>query len=358
MNIIHFNTSLLNGGLENMMVDIANQQSDWGHSVVIIIINNKIDESIRSRINANIPVFLIGRNSGSRSFLPIFKLFVVLKRLQNYQLIHCHALNVGRFLRFISLKKRILTIHDLRYRIKPLRYYSKIYAISNSVSRDIEYRSSYRPIVVHNGVRTIEIKSKKWHSQIEGTQKIHIVQVSRLVSDKKGQDILILALSKLISEFNYRNITVDFVGDGSSLRMLKDLTVSLGIDSYVNFSGNKPREWVYQHLSDYDIFVQPSRYEGFGLTVVEAMVAKLPVIVADNDGPAEIVGYGKYGFVFKKNDVDDLVAKLVNAIELINGNDLESFVERAYQYSLINFDIKRTAEQYLSEYQKLVVLNG
>lgn len=340
-----------------MMVDIANEQVGRGHKVVIIILNDKIDKDIYQRIDANIQVYLLKRKPGSISILPILKLFFVLLQKKQFRFIHCHGLYLGRLLKYISSKRRILTIHAMNYDVLQLRHFHKLVAISNAVKHDIESRSKFCPVVVYNGVKIHDIKSRDLSSNSLTSSTINIVQVGRLDSNVKGQDILLRALSTLQKHVDPLTVMLDFVGGGVSSEELMVLTTNLGLTSNVRFLGNKSRDWVYEHLCDYDIFVQPSRSEGFGLTVVEALASKVPVIVADNDGPAEIVGYGKYGFVFKKNDVDDLVAKLVDAIELINGNDLESFVENAYQYSCMNFDIKRTAEQYLSEYQKLLVKN-
>ena len=57
------------------------------------------------------------------------------------------------------------------------------------------------------------------------------------------------------------------------------MVVELNLEKHVRFLGNQSREYVYSHLKDYDLFVQPSRFEGFGLTVAEAMAACVPVLV-------------------------------------------------------------------------------
>ena len=113
----------------------------------------------------------------------------------------------------------------------------------------------------------------------------------------------------------------------------------------------KTQEFIYNHLCDYDLFVQPSRYEGFGITVAEAMAAKLPVLVSDIEGPMEIIGYGKYGMYFESENVDDLAEKLRNILQ--GGYDY-SLVEKAYQHVCNHYDVVTTAQRYIAEYKKVI----
>ena len=52
-----------------------------------------------------------------------------------------------------------------------------------------------------------------------------------------------------------------------AMEYLKQLTAELHAETYVRFLGKQTQDYVAAHLTDYDLFVQPSRWEGFGLTV-------------------------------------------------------------------------------------------
>ena len=60
----------------------------------------------------------------------------------------------------------------------------------------------------------------------------------------------------------------------------------------------KPQPYIVEHMADYDLLVQPSRWEGFGLTVAEAMAAKVLVSVSEGQGPAEVTCGYFYGWIF------------------------------------------------------------
>ncbi|HOZ14477.1 MAG TPA: glycosyltransferase [Tenuifilaceae bacterium] len=351
MNIIHINTSLYNGGLENMMIDIANQQVSDGNEVTIIVINNNVDESVKTRIDERIILYTIKRTNGSYSVFPWLKLYFILRKINN-AIIHCHAISLGRILRLFSNKKVIYTIHALNYETTKLKYYHSLYAISNSVKFDIQQRSKFQPVVIHNGIMTKLIRFKDYSSKHNST--IRIVQVGRLDSLKKGQDVLIRAAKSIILDSKGYDITIDFIGDGPSFEELKNSVRNLGLEDYIHFLGNKSRDWVYNNLANYDIFVQASRFEGFGLTVAEAMAAKLPVIVANNDGPSEIINNGEFGKVFQNGNSDDLEIKIIETIEMIKRGDIYNFVERSYRHCLNNFDIRKTVQLYYFEYSKLL----
>jgi glycosyltransferase involved in cell wall biosynthesis len=107
-------------------------------------------------------------------------------------------------------------------------------------------------------------------------------------------------------------------------------------------------------LREYDLLIQPSLYEGFGLTVVEGMIAKVPVLVSNTDGPMNIIDSEQYGYSFTVNDSSDLTNKI---LFIYNNNQNEMFhnkLEKSYQYALNKFDIRNTANNYINEYLKLL----
>mgnify|MGYP004568619671 CR=1 FL=1 len=129
------------------------------------------------------------------------------------------------------------------------------------------------------------------------------------------------------------------------------MTHELHLDDDVVFEGLKDQAWVYENLCNYDLFIQPSRYEGFGLTVAEAIAAKLPVLVSNIEGPLEIINGGKLGLTFENEDVTDCADKIQKFIE--QGRNSKQ-VEEAYQYVCENYDVSVTAQKYLNVYRSVL----
>ena len=108
MKIAHITFGFALGGLETMLVNIANEQSKT-EEVSIIIINDIINEDLKSKVSPKIKFIEIGRNAKSRSLVPFLKLNAVLLRM-NPDVIHVHAPKVERILLSCFKKKMVFTI--------------------------------------------------------------------------------------------------------------------------------------------------------------------------------------------------------------------------------------------------------
>ncbi|MGA2764947.1 MAG: glycosyltransferase [Spirochaetia bacterium] len=112
-----------------------------------------------------------------------------------------------------------------------------------------------------------------------------IAAMGRFVALKRFSD-LVLALSAVLPDFPH--IELRFIGDGPDRKRIERLAADLGISGRVQFLGmlQKPSEV----LADCDLFVSTSETEGFGMAIVEALAAALPVIASDCPyGPREIL---------------------------------------------------------------------
>ena len=101
----------------------------------------------------------------------------------------------------------------------------------------------------------------------------------------------------------------------------------------------------------YDLFIQSSRDEGFGLTIAEAMAAKVPVLVSNIPGPMEVIDNGRLGMSFENENPADCAEKIKQFI--LNGRN-ETQVEDAYQYVKSHYDVSVTAQKYLEVYESIL----
>lgn len=343
MKIVHIIFDLNTGGAETMLVDIINEQVKTV-SVTLIVVNNQINEKLLDQIDKKVKLILIGRKERSRNPIPIIKLNWHLLKLNPY-VIHCHNESVVRIIIFRN--KCVLTVHDVNIATKNFKFYIKLFAISKSVKKDIEQRSGIKPIVVYNGIRIDAIKQKENYD----FNIFKIVQVSRLDHEKKGQHILLEALNTLVYKKEITNICVDFIGEGNSLAYLKKLVEGYNLNEFVNFLGICDRQYIYNHLKDYNLLIQPSLYEGFGLTIAEAMAAKVPVLVSDIDGPMEIVDYGNHGYFFRTGKPKICAEKILTIMNDSLSTNFKNKMEDSACFVQTKFDIKITASMYIEYYR-------
>lgn len=350
MKILHFLWALDNGGAENLAVDLANEQAS-DNEVTMLVVNSRVDDAVRARITPAVSFVCIGRPAASANPYWIARLLFVLHGLHP-DVLHAHADNLAKLGVFISAPM-VLTVHDthINFTAAATRF-ALVCCISEAVLRDVSSRyPGLKLRQVNNGVMTSAIA--RCNRQRAATA-IRGVQISRLVHDKKGQDLLISALAIVNAAPNQPKLSIDFIGDGPSLAHLIGLAANAGVAAYCHFVGAMPRSEVYQRLCTYDLLVQPSRYEGFGLTVAEGMAAGVPVVVSDIEGPMEIIANGAFGSFFKTSDVGALANALLEAISTL---DTSATVERrkaARNHALAKYDLRHTAAQYCQIYREVI----
>lgn len=347
MKVAHIVYGMEFGGIETMLINIMNEQIKHA-DVTLIILNRQEETSLIRKIDKNVNIIRIDRPIGSKNPFPVFafnwKLLV-----NKYDIIHIHHPGIIKFIFLKSIKKRLcLTTHDIcteddRYYIPQ---YPHVFSISESVQADIAGHLAIDTPIVLNGIDCSGILPK---DKPTDSPDFKIVQIGRLVHMKKGQDILIEAVS-LLKQKGYGNIYVDFIGDGESKSYLQEIVKSKQLDSQIRFLGNKEQAYIFSHLKDYDLFVQPSRREGFGLTVTEAMAARVPVLVSDQEGPMEIIENGKFGYFFKSNSPESCA----NQIELILNGDNSPIISPAYERAVSKYNVKRTALEYIRQYKIII----
>lgn len=347
MRIIHITFSLLNAGKENMLVDIANEQSKLGHDTAILLINNSVDEDIKDRIDGNTSFFNLRRERSADFLFSMFRFIYVLHFKFRPDVIHVHDSSLGIYLKKMTRIPIVLTVHGPGIDVEPMQHYDKCFAISRSVKKNVESRGGPECDVIYNGIYTIKIRRKESYST-KGEFKI--IQVKRLNHERKGQDLLIRAAQKLVNHHQKKTMKFYLVGEGESRPFLEQLIQELGLSNYVFLLGNWNRDRVYSELADYDLFVHPSRYEGFGLAVTEAMAAKVPVVASNIEGPAEILGHGKFGLLFENENVEALVEQIRKAEKLFEEGSVYQLAEKSYRHCLKHFDIQQTAKNYCDSY--------
>lgn len=344
MKIIHVIFSLANGGAENLLADIINEQA-LHHNVSLLIVNNKVDTGLVNRIHKKVKIFRFDREPGKFSFKIFLRINLCIWKISP-DYIHCHNENLIGLLFPIFWGKTGLTLHDTFLKETNLKYlplYHHLFAISKAVQLYGKKISGLDFILNYNGVDSTAIPSRK--SEIR-SNPFRIVQVSRLVHEKKGQDILIKAIFEL--ERAGYGVEVDFIGEGDSEIYLQQLVRQFKLEKTIRFLGNLQRSEVYQLLPHYDLLIQPSLYEGFGLTIAEAMMAKVPVLTSNLEGPVEIIQYGKYGYLFDVGNVPELTEKIRYIID--NYKEVWETNIKAQQYAKDNFDVRGTALRYLDLY--------
>ena len=316
-----------------MVVDIMNHQVEK-HEVHLLVLNDHIDITLWDTIDRRVKLHAIGRKEGSKSYLPYIKYIATLLWIRP-DIIHSHSARLISLLRFSPVKK-VYTQHcslDITsWNPTILNGYSNVMAISNFVKNSLNVRGINHVSVVYNSIDIDSIQKKESYQLSDA---FSIVQVGRLFHTIKGQHLLVEAVKILVD--NGKNVKLDFIGDGDSMQHLQKMVKERGLEDVVSFLGTRDRAYIYSHLCSYDMLCHPSLCEGFGLTVAEGMVAGLPVIVSENDGPSELVCEGEYGYMCKKGDVKSLADTIQTIMD--NYERAIEVAQKARMYASREFSI-------------------
>jgi glycosyltransferase involved in cell wall biosynthesis len=145
--------------------------------------------------------------------------------------------------------------------------------------------------------------------------KLSLISAGRL-DHQKGFDLLLEAFARVRDRHSEWTLTI--LGEGPKRRELESLRNELGLDSCVFLPGRV--EDVYQRLKRADLFVMPSRYEGFPNALCEAMSCGLPAISTDcPSGPKDIIDDDVNGLLVVNEDV----TALAEAMDRLMGSEVE-----------------------------------
>lgn len=163
--------------------------------------------------------------------------------------------------------------------------------------------------------------------------------------EQKAIDVLIDAIKCLDGQA--RSIKCVIVGSGPLRASLEERATGLGIRDKIEFHGGKSRNEVGRLLRDCLAFVLPSRFETFGIVILEAMAYRKPVIATAAGGIPEIVESGKNGVLVPVNDASELGAAIQSL--LADESLRKSLAEEALHVLKTRF----TKEHMGSSYEKL-----
>ncbi len=144
---------------------------------------------------------------------------------------------------------------------------------------------------------TVEPAPPKNRAQVE------IIFVGQLIH-RKGIDILFSALQPLFAE--HRELKLTLIGIGEAGAALKKQAADLRILERVEFIGARPSNEIPGRIAQAQVLVLPSRWDGWGLVVNEALAVGVPVIVSNRCGAMDLIQPGLNGFIFRSEDAEDL----------------------------------------------------
>lgn len=198
--------------------------------------------------------------------------------------------------------------HRIAYRLLK-RIPHLVFAVSEQVRQhciSVDHVAAGRTMTIYNG---IDVEDAASPSPVMDRLEPHIVTIGN-VRRVKGHDVLIRAASEVIKTFPNARVTIGgAVLEQEYFDELTALVKELGLEESVDFLGDVPNS--HTVLAGADLFVLPSRSEGFSNSIIEAMANGLPVVATDVGGNAEAVVDGETGIIVAADNDAELAKALL-----------------------------------------------
>lgn len=212
-------------------------------------------------------------------------------------------------------------------------------ALRNFVPRYADKIVAANNLADVNGIR---VKSQETIPEKFDKGYFNIVTCGR-ISKEKGMDLAVEACNRLIAN-GYKKIRWWIIGGGPAYNDVKKMVQKLNLESYVYMPGMK--ENPYPYIAKADLYVQPSRFEGYPMSILEAVILKKIVISTNNKGAEEMLKNLKCG-ILCKIDSTDLAEKISSII-----SDLQYYDEKKQEMEGI--DLMQKNRQILKQMETLL----
>ena len=376
MKILHIIPSLSIGGAERLVVDICNELNRREDAEVkLLVLSDRIEFDEKSIkfdlyiINSKLTLSLKGPNHVNfTEFENIINLFEpdiihshlfeaeLLSRWKIYPKItyitHCHdnMSQMSYLSKKKSLKKNITDFYEKQLLFKRYKFCKNHFIV---ISKDTqEYFLKVLPkalkkniFLLTNAINVDKFYNKK-RKEPKQDRTITAVCVGSLVN-KKNQAFLIPIITYLKNK-GYE-CKIDILGDGPNKESLQSKIDSMGLNKEMILHGNVKN--VEDFMQSAEFFIHPATYEPFGLVIIEAMAAGLPVISLDGKGNRDIIKHKVNGYIFQDQNAELFGNTLIELKE--NPDKYLRYVKEGQKYSS-GHDIKTYTNKLISYYNQII----
>lgn len=363
VSVLQFTNSTLWGGVEGHICGLLQNISREKFRPHLVC-----DPAIFDRFRAAVPdvrVTALELSSPAHSIAALRLAHLI--RQERFQIVHSHMFWSSLFASPIAWLCRVPVVVETLHGTEAWRkgwkasntidrvvnqFVSKHVAVCESDARFLTNKKEVpadKIVTIHNGINAQKLavapNARQSIRHAIGARETDCVLITVARFHKgKGHRVLLEAMQQLAGR--YRQAKLVLVGEGEEQAEMRQLCQSLGIADRVRFAGFQPNvgEW----LSAADINVLPTFYEGFPLTVLEAMASGLPTVASNVGGIPEAIEDGFSGMLVPAGSSTDLAAAVST---LIADADLRQRLgcaarQRALQSFTFDQQIRATEEMY------------
>jgi glycosyltransferase involved in cell wall biosynthesis len=258
----------------------------------------------------------------------------------------------------IMQKQSLKWIYDEFFGYKLLKDAAMVIAL-NKIELE-QYRERFVPTekiaIVPNGIDLSEFINMPYKGEFKKKYSLNendkIILYLGRIHRTKGIDILIKSFKEVIDSLDCVKLILVGPDDGY-FNDVKDLIKKLALEKNIIITGPLYGKEKLEAYTDADIYVLPSRYETFPMSVLEAYACSKPVIASNVGGLKELILNGETGLLFESENIEQLAN---NILSLINDREKSKKIGiKGKQFVYDNFSIERITDVLVNCYKKIIL---
>jgi glycosyltransferase involved in cell wall biosynthesis len=283
-------------------------------------------------------------------------------RAEHPDLIHTHMVHADAYGSLAAHALRIPFVstrhNDDRYLLGPFRYVDR--GLMHGVRRIVAISDAVRTFHIRSGLPAEKLVTI--HYGLDSVPGVPSERTPEELGVEPGAP-LVLAIGRLIAQKDHATLLDAFarvrerqpdarlaiLGWGPLETKVKEHAASLGLDGFVLVPGRvEPRDW----LARADVFAHTSRWEGFGIVLLEAMLASLPIVATRVSAVPEIVVDGETGLLADAGDSRAIAEHLLALLD--DPARRQAFGAAGLRRAHEEFSVERMTERTLDVYRRAV----
>jgi glycosyltransferase involved in cell wall biosynthesis len=204
--------------------------------------------------------------------------------------------------------------------------------------------------IVPFGVDLLRFHRSNWVPPT--SNEVRFLSIKPRLLPTYGPDIAIRALATVVREFPNARLTLVGSGESSYVEELKDLVKELSLEEHIVFIEQVAFSEVPSVFAHTDVLVQSSRWESFGVVILEAAAMGVPAIATDVGGVSNLLVDGETGLIIPPENSDALATAM---LKLAKEKECRHRLgENAYRMVTSQYDFRKNADRMETLYHELI----